>query len=63
VLSNFIRITFDIPNGETWLAVSVLLGILALPTIISVSEEAVSSVPRECKEGSCYWCDTLADNP
>jgi len=51
------------PIGETWLAASVLIGILALPTIISVSEEAVSSVPRECKEGSCYWCDTLADNP
>ncbi|GAB6284410.1 MAG: hypothetical protein STSR0009_06090 [Methanoregula sp.] len=63
MLSNFIRITFDIPNGETWLAASVLIGILALPTIISVSEEAVSSVPREYKEGFCYWYDTLADNP
>ena len=51
------------PIGETWLAASVLIGILALPTIISVSEEAVSSVPREYKEGSCYWYDTLADNP
>jgi len=52
VLTNFIRITFDIPTGETWLAASVLLGIMALPTIISVSEDAISSVPHEYKEGS-----------
>ena len=52
VLTNFIRITFDIPTGETWLAASVLLGIMALPTIISISEDAISSVPREYKEGS-----------
>ncbi|MEI7856894.1 MAG: phosphate ABC transporter permease PstA [Methanomicrobiales archaeon] len=52
VLTNFIRISFDIPTGETWLAASVLLGIMALPTIISVSEDAISSVPHEYKEGS-----------
>jgi phosphate transport system permease protein len=52
VLTNFIRISFDIPTGETWLAASVLLGIMALPTIISVSEDAISSVPQEYKEGS-----------
>ncbi|AGB03089.1 phosphate ABC transporter permease PstA [Methanoregula formicica] len=52
VLTNVIRITFDIPSGETWLAASVLLGIMALPTIISVSEDAISSVPHEYKEGS-----------
>nr|WP_319377600.1 phosphate ABC transporter permease PstA [uncultured Methanoregula sp.] len=52
VLTNFIRISFDIPTGETWLAASVLLGVMALPTIISVSEDAISSVPREYKEGS-----------
>ncbi|MDD4138450.1 MAG: phosphate ABC transporter permease PstA [Methanoregula sp.] len=52
VLTNFIRIAFDIPTGETWLAASVLLGIMALPTIVSVSEDAISAVPREYKEGS-----------
>jgi phosphate transport system permease protein len=52
VLTNFIRVAFDIPTGETWLAASVLLGIMALPTIISVSEDAISSVPHEYKEGS-----------
>jgi len=52
VLTNFIRVTLDLPTGETWLAASVLLGIMALPTIISVSEDAISSVPHEYKEGS-----------
>ena len=52
VLTNFIRVAFDIPTGETWLAASVLLGIMALPTIVSVSEDAISSVPHEYREGS-----------
>jgi phosphate transport system permease protein len=52
VLTDFIRVSFDIPTGETWLAASILLGIMALPTIISVSEDAISAVPREFKEGS-----------
>ena len=52
VLTNFIRVSFDISSGETWLAASVLLGIMALPTIISISEDAISSVPHEYKEGS-----------
>jgi len=52
VLTSVIRVTFDLPTGETWLAASVLLGIMALPTIVSVSEDAISSVPHEYREGS-----------
>ncbi len=52
ILTNWIRISFDVPTGESWLAGSILLGIMALPTIISVSEDAISSVPREFREGS-----------
>jgi len=52
VLTSWIQVTFDVPTGQTWLAGSILLGIMALPTIISVSEDAISSVPREFKEGS-----------
>lgn len=52
VLTNWIRISFAIPTGETWLAGSVLLAIMALPTIVSVSEDAINAVPREYKEGS-----------
>ncbi|WOF17301.1 phosphate ABC transporter permease PstA [Methanoplanus sp. FWC-SCC4] len=52
VLTNYLRIAFDIPSGECWLAGSILLGIMALPTIISVSEDAISSVPMSYKQGS-----------
>lgn len=52
VLTDWLRITFDRPSGECWLAGSIILGIMALPTIISVSEDAISSVPREYREGS-----------
>ena len=52
VLTNWIRVTFDVPSGESWLAGSILLGIMSLPTIISVSEEAITSVPGEFKDGS-----------
>jgi phosphate transport system permease protein len=52
VLTTFIRTTFNIPSGLTWLAGSILLGVMALPTIISVSEDAISSVPVEYREGS-----------
>jgi phosphate transport system permease protein len=52
VLTDWIRITFDATSGESWLAGSILLAIMALPTIISVSEDAINAVPREFKEGS-----------
>lgn len=52
VLTDVIRTTFYISTGETWLAGSILLGIMALPTIVSISEDAISMVPREYKEGS-----------
>ena len=51
VLTTWIRVTFDVPTGETWPAGSLLLALMALPTIISVSEDAISSAPREYKEG------------
>jgi phosphate transport system permease protein len=52
VLVNWMRVSFDLPSGECWLAGSVLLGIMALPTIVSVSEDAISSVPGDYREAS-----------
>ena len=52
VLTDWLRVTFDQPSGKSWLAGSILLGIMALPTIISVSEDAISAVPKEYKEAS-----------
>ncbi|MGN1044356.1 MAG: phosphate ABC transporter permease PstA [Candidatus Methanomethylophilaceae archaeon] len=38
--------------GSSWLAASLLLGVMALPTIISVSEDAIHSVPQSYREAS-----------
>ena len=38
--------------GSSWLASSILLGIMALPTIISISEDAIHSVPQSFREAS-----------
>jgi phosphate transport system permease protein len=43
---------FQLNNGLNALNGSILLGIMALPTIISVSEDAVRSIPQYLKEGS-----------
>ena len=52
VLVNWLRVSFDVPSGEGWFAGAFLLGIMALPTITSVAEDAISSVPSHYKEGS-----------
>ena len=52
VLTNWIRIKFDQPTGETLLAGSIILAIMAMPTIITVAEDAISAVGRELREGS-----------
>ncbi|MCL2032877.1 MAG: phosphate ABC transporter permease PstA [Methanomassiliicoccaceae archaeon] len=41
-----------IPYGSSWLAASFMLGIMALPTIISVSQDALAAVPRSYREAS-----------
>ena len=38
--------------GSSWLAASLLLGVMALPTIVSVSEDAIRSVPQSYREAS-----------
>jgi len=52
IIVKWIHISFDNPSGECVLAGSILLGIMSLPMIISVAEDAISSVPKELKEGS-----------
>ncbi len=52
LLTTWIMVAFNLPTGETWLAGSIILGIMAIPTITSVAEDAISAVPREYNEGS-----------
>jgi phosphate transport system permease protein len=52
ILVPWIMDFFNVPTGSGWFAGSIILGIMALPTIVSVSEDAISSVPRDIKEAS-----------
>jgi phosphate transport system permease protein len=52
VLSPFIKYLFRLPSGLTALAGSIMLAFMALPTIVSIIEDAITSVPKSYKEGS-----------
>lgn len=52
IIVPFIQSLFNIPVGETALAGSIILAIMALPTIITVSEDAMRNTPRAMKEAS-----------
>jgi len=43
---------FHLDVGETALAGSIVLGIMALPTIITISEDAIRTTPKSLKEAS-----------
>ncbi len=44
--------TFNLPTGFTALTGSLLLGIMAVPIIASISEDAIHAVPRDYREAS-----------
>lgn len=52
IIIPWIRGFFGIPAGETALAGAVVLSIMVLPTIVSISEDAITSIPREYREAS-----------
>jgi len=43
---------FDIMSGDTMLAASIILGIMILPTVISIAETNLRAVPQELYEGA-----------
>lgn len=52
IIVPLIQQVFDLPVGETGLAGSIILGIMALPTIITISEDSMRNTPRAMKEAS-----------
>ena len=54
VLVPWVRTTFKVPGntGYNLLSASIVLAVMILPTVTSVSEDAIRSVRREHKEGS-----------
>ncbi|MDA8130277.1 MAG: phosphate ABC transporter permease subunit PstC [Elusimicrobia bacterium] len=52
VLAPFMQKAFDLPIGLCLLTTSVILGVMATPTVASISEDALSYVPRSFREAS-----------
>ncbi len=52
VIVPLIQKIFNLPVGESAIAGSIILGIMALPTIITISEDAIRNTPRSMKEAS-----------
>jgi len=52
VLSPWLRTALDIPTGLSALTASLLLGFIALPTIVSVAEDALDAVPKSYRDAA-----------
>lgn len=52
VIVPFVQKLFNLPVGETAFAGSLVLAIMALPTIITIAEDAMRNTPTEMKEAS-----------
>ena len=56
----FLQNVFDIPTGLNLFNAAVMLAFMSVPTICSISEDAIFSVPKELKEaslalGATHW--------
>lgn len=47
-----IKNVFHLPTGLTAFSGSIMLGLMSMPTIISISEDAINAVPKAYKEGA-----------
>ena len=52
VLSPYLRTLLDLPTGLSALAGSILLGGIAIPTVVSVAEDALDAVPKSYRDAS-----------
>jgi len=62
-LGPFIKAVFGLPTGLTALTGSITLAFMAMPTIVSIAEDAVTAVPRQYREaaiamGATKWQTT-----
>ena len=52
IVAPWLQETFDLPTGLNIINASVILAVMAVPTISSISEDALYAVPQEFKEAS-----------
>lgn len=53
-----VRVWFDLSTGLTAFTAGVMVGILALPTIVSIAEDAMHAVPQDLRQGSAALGNT-----
>ena len=64
IVAPFLQQVFDMPTGLNLFNASLMLAFMSIPTICSISEDAIYSVPTELKEaslalGATHW-ETIA---
>ncbi|PYZ99121.1 phosphate ABC transporter permease subunit PstC [Alteribacter lacisalsi] len=52
ILGPIVANIFDLSNGRTALTASLILSVMALPTIISIAEDSLRSVPKDYREAA-----------
>jgi len=52
IFAPYIRVLLELPTGLSALTGSLLLGAIAIPTVVSVAEDALDTVPRAYREGA-----------
>jgi phosphate transport system permease protein len=52
VVAPWVKNIFDLPTGMTALAGSIMLAFMSMPTVISISEDAITAVPKDYKAGA-----------
>lgn len=52
VLAPFVRTLFNVSTGLNLLSTSIILGLMVVPIIASMSEDALSTVPKQLREAS-----------
>ncbi len=52
IMAPLVMNVFGLPTGLTALTASIILGIMALPTVVSIAEDALSAVPGTYREAS-----------
>ncbi|MFB6143419.1 MAG: phosphate ABC transporter permease subunit PstC [Halorientalis sp.] len=52
VLNDYLMQELSVPNYGSYVAVGLVIGLMALPTVVSVAEDALASIPDAMKDGA-----------
>jgi phosphate transport system permease protein len=58
VLIPLVKTTFGLDTGMTALTGGIVLGVMSVPTVISISEDALHAVPEDLRQGSAALGNT-----